>query len=1043
MSIKLNAFCTVAALICLHALVPESTERAAAAEVSYTKDVLPILSRNCLHCHGQDPSHRNASLRLDCFESPSDDAFGSEHVIERGDPEQSEFFARVTAEDAELRMPPVDSGKVLKPAEIEVLRNWIAQGARYEPHWAFVTPRRPELPRVKNQAWPRNAIDLFVLSELERENLSPSPPAPRHTLLRRLSLDLTGLPPTVEELEAFEANESPDALQCEIERLLASPHFGERWARTWLDAARYADSDGFEKDKPRQVWVYRDWVINALNRDMGYDQFIVEQLAGDLLPDQAPSHQLATGFLRNSMFNDEGGVDPEQSRMEAMFDRMDAIGKSVLGLTLQCAQCHTHKYDPIEHTDYYRLMAFINNCEEGEVTTYTEPQMRQWTETIQVVRDIEAELKAAEPAWREKLLAWEQSVQCDDVDPWQILRPELDGSGEQKHKLLDDGSVLAQGYAPTKPMTEFAVNVPLKSIKSVRLELLNDPNLPRGGPGRSVEGLCALTEFEVWASPIDRPNDLQRVKIACVSADMNPPERELAAMFDDLSGKRRVTGGIELANDGDFLTAWGIDAGPGRSNVPRQAAFTFETPIESQAGVRLTFRLLQFHGSHHEASLTQNLGRFRFAATDRTDAVADTIPASVRQALCVSAVERTEAQEQEIFAYWRSLVPEWAEANRRIEALWQSHPRGTSQLVLIERESPRATHLLERGDFLKQAEKLTPATPKFLHSLNLEGEREPNRLDFARWLVDKRSPTTARSIVNRIWQGYFGVGFVATADDFGTQGELPSHPQLLDWLAIELMDHDWSLKHIHRLIVSSATYQQRADLTPEMLRDDPANRRLARGPRFRVDAEVVRDVALAASGLLSDEVGGPSVYPPAPEFLFKPPASFMPKVWDHDAGRDRYRRGLYTFRYRSVPYPALENFDAPKGDVSCVRRIRSNTPLQALTTLNEPLSMECARALARKIVTEGGASDAKRLTYAMRRCAARSPAPEELAMLLEFLELQKQRFANAATEAWTLIAGDAQPAISRLPENVSPDDMAAWTATARVLLNLDEVITKD
>jgi hypothetical protein len=511
-------------------------------------------------------------------------------------------------------------------------------------------------------------------------------------------------------------------------------------------------------------------------------------------------------------------------------------------------------------------------------------------------------------------------------------------------------------------------------------------------------------------------------------------------VFDDRSKRRRVTGPIHYAIDGVDETAWSGDIGPGRSNVPHQAVFVLEKPIEVAAGQRITFGLVQNHGGwNSDDNQNNNLGRFRFAVTSAENAVADPVPAAVRKILAIPAKDRTPEQVDAVFSYWRTTVDDWREMKRRLEALWQSHPRGTTQLALIERETPRKTHRLDRGNFLAPLEEVSPGTPGFLHPLEKE---KPNRLDFARWLADRRSPTTARAIVNRIWLAYFGTGLVSTAEDLGTQGDLPTHPELLDWLAVELMENNWSLKHIHRLIVSSATYQQSAVATPELLERDQANQFLARGPRYRVDAETVRDIALAASGLLTNKIGGPSVYPPAPEFLFQPPTSYGPKTWFYDTGPDKYRRGLYTFRYRSVPYPALETFDAPRGDVACVRRVRSNTPLQALTTLNEALYLEAARELAKRVVSEGGREDDKRIEYAFRRCLAREPRPEELAVLSDFLDRQKERFHADGADPWALLT-DEKEEKPELPANATAPELAAWTALSRVVLNLDETITKE
>ena len=1008
----------------------------AAEKIDFQRQVRPLLADKCLACHGRDEAHREGSLRLDERAAALQGGDSELPAIVPEQPDKSELVRRIFAADEGERMPPPDSKKALTAAEKDLLKRWVAEGAQYESHWAFTAPARPSVPEVKNMAWPKNEIDRFILARLEREGLAPSPPADRVTLLRRLSLDLIGLPPSIDEVDQFVGEH---AYQVAVQRLLASPHYGERWGRIWLDGARYADSDGYEKDKPRFVWAYRDWVVSALNRDLPYDQFVIEQIAGDLLPDATQDQVVATGFLRNSMINEEGGVDPEQFRMEAMFDRMDALGKSMLGLTIQCSQCHDHKYDPITQEDYYRVFAFLNDTHEANVAVYPPDQLMQRAEILRKIAEIESDLKHRLQDWPERMAAWEESVK-EDQPEWTIVKPEPDASGGQKHYVLDDGSILAQGYAPTKHTTEFEVVTSLENITAVRLELLNDPNLPRGGPGRSIKGTCALTEFRLEAAPADGSGKMEEVKLAAATADVNPPEKELEAIYHDKSDKKRVTGPIAYALDRNNETAWTTDVGPGRSNVPRKAVFTLEKPLAHAGGTKLKFRLTQNHGGwNSDDNQNNNLGRFRFAVTGAADAKADPLPAAVRRAIATPPGERSPAQVAAIFGYWRTTVPEWKEAGDKIEELWRQHPPGTSQFTLSAREDHRETFVLARGDFLKPTKPVAPGTPAFLHPLAAEG---PTRLDFARWLVDERSPTAARAIVNRVWQAYFGTGLVATSEDFGLQGEAPSHPDLLDWLAVQFMEDGWSLKKLHQRIVSSATYQQSSRVTPESLARDPDNRLLARGPRFRLEAEAVRDVALAASGLLSSKLGGPPVYPPAPDFLFVPPASYGPKVWKEDKGPDRYRRAIYTFRFRSVPYPALEAFDAPNGEVSCVRRVRSNTPVQALVTLNEPLFLECARALALKTLECGGASDEDRLAYAFRRATARMPDETERATLLALLHKQTERFSHEGAKPWDLAANDpANP--PPLPEGITPAQAAAWTAVSRVVLNLDETITKE
>jgi hypothetical protein len=623
------------------------------------------------------------------------------------------------------------------------------------------------------------------------------------------------------------------------------------------------------------------------------------------------------------------------------------------------------------------------------------------------------------------------------------LRPEVDGesTGGQKYLPREDGSFLALGYAPTKHTVKMTVKTDLAPITAFRLELLNDPNLPLGGPGRSIKGAGALTEFRVEAAPADGKGKPISIKFSGASADLKPPEAPLEAIFDDRSNRKRVTGPISFAIDGKDETAWCTDAGPGRRNQPRKAVFTIEKPISFPGGTVLTFRLTQNHGGwNSDDNQNYNLGCFRLSLTTTPGAVADPLPAEIRAILEVPRQKRTPAQAGAVFSFWRTTVPELTGASAWIESLQRQHPEGSAQLALFERAQKRSTHMLQRGDFLKPGREVKPGVPSFLNPL--PSGAPPTRLSFARWMAARDAPTTARSLVNRVWQAYFGTGIVATSEDLGTQCEAPSHPELLDWLAVEFMDSGWSLKRLQRLIVTSQTYQQSSAADPRLLARDPYNRLLARGPRFRVDAEVVRDVALATSGLLNAKIGGPSVFPPAPAFLFQPPTSYGPKVWSEATGPNRFRRALYTFRYRSVPYPALEVFDSPNGDFACVRRNRSNTPLQALATLNEPLNLECARALAMRAILEGGSTDPDRIAHAFRLCVARQPAEPETTALLAMLHRQTQRFQRSGADPWALAAADPSKPPA-LPAGVSPQELAAWTAVARVLLNLDETITKE
>jgi len=899
----------------------------------------------------------------------------------------------------------------------------------------------------------RSPVDRFIVARLEREGLNLSPEADRVTLLRRLHLDLTGLPPSPSEVDHFLADKTPGAWDRVVSSLLASPHHGERWGRHWLDAARYADSDGFEKDKPRFVWAYRDWVVDALNRDLPYDQFLIEQIAGDLLPQATDSSRVATGFLRNAMLNEEGGADPEQFRIDGLIDRMDCIGKAVLGITIQCAQCHDHKYDPISQEEYYRFFAFLNNDHESSVVAYSPSQQLQRDQLARQIREQEEILRHTTADWQVRMAAWEASVRGDQPE-WTVVHCEHVGERGERFYQYEDGSIRAASYAPTQWAPHFRGTNGLTSISAFRLEQLTDPNLPCQGPGRSIRGMAALSEFKVTATDPENPTNKFSVKFIQATADFANEGKSLEAEFDDRSDKKRTYGPVSHAIDGKKETAWGIDAGPGRRNQSRKAVFVAEKPVSFPKGAILEFELHQEHGGWNSDDLqTHNLGRFRLSVSSATNAVADPLPAVVREIVMKTPAEgRSPAQTGAVFSYWRTTQTNFAEANTRIEALRKQWPEGAPALVFAARqgqgpgESRMTTRLLRRGDWLKPDREVTHGTPAFLHSL--PAGADDSRLTLARWLVNPRSPTTARVAVNRLWQQYFGVGLVESVEDLGMQSPPASNRELLDWLAVEFMQPSqpgvapWSIKHLHRLIVSSAAYRQVSRVSPVLLERDPNNRLLARGPRFRVEGEIVRDIALSVSGLMNPTLGGRAVYPPAPEFLFQPPASYGPKTWRVETGPDRYRRSLYTFRFRSIPYPVLQAFDAPNGDVSCVRRLRSNTPLQALTSLNEPQFVEAARALARKSVNEGGKTDDQRITFAFRQVLSRLPQAEELKALRRLLNQQRARIAEGWLNAAEMAVGKSEP-VTGLPPGVTPATLAAHTAVARALLNLDETITKE
>jgi len=795
-----------------------------AATVDFNRDIRPILSDNCYHCHGPDASSRKAGLRFDIHANALAGGKSELPSIVPGKPDESELIARIFSQDSEEIMPTPEANKTLSAAQKDLLRRWIAEGAKWDEHWAYVAPTRPEIPKIENpKSNTENPADAFILARLRKEKIAPAPAADSLTLIRRVSLDLTGLPPTPAEVAAFlsdSARNPKSAYAALVERLLASPHFGERQARPWLDVARYSDSNGYSIDAPRQIWKYRDWVVAALNRDQPYDQFVIEQLAGDLLPNPTIDQKIATGFNRNTQINQEGGIDPEQFRVEAVMDRVATFGSAFLGLTVACAQCHDHKFDPIPQRDYFRLYAFFNNT----------------------------------------------------VD---------DGHG----KSTPGGTLAFPGESyPTD-------NFPA-AIEEARTDLENFLN----ARGRDI---------------------------AAWQATLTPEERK--------------------------------QFGP----VARVAV---NLPWDKQ----------------------------------------------------------TLAQRRALFGTFRRDDSEFSARHEKLASLERQEAKAITTLVMAELPQPRASVLFIKGDFTRPGEPVTPGTLEILPPLT-SANPAPNRLDLARWLFDPAHPLTARVMVNRIWQQYFGHGLVETENDFGSQGSLPTHPELLDWLATEFVAQKWSMKAIHRLIVTSDTYRQSSLARPDLDLVDPLNKLLARQSRLRLDAELVRDVALAASGLYHPALGGPPVYPPQPDGVMNLGQS--KRAWIASTGPARFRRALYTHHWRATPHPAVAVFDAPDGFSACTRRLRSNTPLQALTLLNDLQFFEFAEALAARIQREGGANDATRLDYAFRLCVSRSPTAAESTRLLTLLrDLQDPARATAADPAAT--------------------PYEAWTTIARVLLNLDETITR-
>ena len=1010
----------------LPAVAAPTLPPAAGRSVDFTADIQPILATRCYSCHG--PDKQKSDLRWDDKASVFKTG---EHgpILIPGRSAESRVVRLVAGLEPDTIMPP--KGERLSAAEIGLLRAWIDQGAKWpkdspvaldkrRAHWAFKAPLRPVVPPVKARKWPRNAIDQFILARLEHEKLAPAPEAERNVLIRRLSLDLTGLPPSVKEVEEFTHDRRADAYDRLIERLLASPHYGERWARHWLDVARYADSNGYEKDRPRTIWPYRDWVIDAFNRDLPYDQFAVEQLAGDLLPNATQDQKVATGFLRNSMLNQEGGIEPEQFRVEALIDRMDTLGKAFLGLTINCCQCHNHKYDPFTQKEYYQLYAFLNNDDEAFLEVPTPEQVTERNQIRAQIRDLEDHAINESPKLVETMAAWEQTLAAPTTN-WTVLEPKDWQNFATKFEKQEDFSLLGGGDLQPGGVMRVWTETTLTNITGFRLEALTNANLIYGGPGVLGKGSFLVREFTVEASPLDGSKTNQ-IKFRRALADQEAP-------------------GFSITNaiDGDMdKGGWCPALTPDERNQNHYAVFECQEPCGFPGGTRLLITLhQQAGGGDKETKLDcYMLGCLRLSATtDSAPLKIDPLTAGQRALLAIPAPQRSVDQKRELFEAFRRSAPAFSSLNQHIAEVWTNWPYPPTTLVLHQRTPPRVTHVFKRGDRLRPAEEVTPDVPSVLHPFPADAPR--NRLGLAKWIIDRRSPTTARVIVNRVWQAYFGQGLVTTPEDFGTRVEAPSHPELLDWLAVEFMDSGWSFKHLHRLIVSSATYRQSSRITPELYARDPYNRLLARGPRFRMEGEVVEDIAFAVSGLLNPKIGGPSVYPPIPASVGD--TVYGGFSWPESKGAERYRRGLYTFWKRSLPFPSLLAFDVPTGDTSCPRRVRSNTPLQALTTLNEKAFVEAAQAMALRVLKEGGADNRTRAAYAFELCTGRKPTEPELAKLLKFWQEQYGYFENHSASAISV----AVPELKDMPADINVHKAAAWAMLSRAILNLDETITKE
>jgi len=1138
----------------------QATAPASSPAIDFSRDIKPILSNNCFFCHGPDPAERKGGkdgLRLDTEAGAVADQGGASAIV-KGQPDKSELVRRVSSTDPDVQMPPKATGKRLSEREVSLLKEWIKQGGNYAAHWSYAKPVRPTVPAVKDAAWAKSEIDRFILSRLEKEGLKPLAEADRHSLIRRVSLDLTGLPPTWTDVEAFVNDKDANAFEKVVDRLLKSPAYGEHFGHMWLDLARYADSAGYADDPSRTIWAFRDYVIKALNANKPFDQFTIEQIAGDLLPDATDDQIIATAFHRNTLTNSEGGTNDEEFRNVAVVDRVNTTMAVWMGTTMACAQCHTHKFDPITQEEYFRVFAFFNNTDDADrrdesplLSRFTESQLQQQSQLQNEQAAIEMKLQNSTPELAAGQVKWEQSFPLDLK--WTATKPAAaSSSGGSELVIADDASIKA---ATGSKMAKYTIDVPLSAtdktnVNALRLEAIPDDALPGQGPGfgggnfvlsklsafvqppegarltgRIVRvenlakgGFLHLAEVQVfsgadnvarmgeakqistdydgppqlaidgntsgeyanksvthtaaadnawWEVDLKADQPLDRIvvwnrtdagtdarltnwRVSVLSAnrdvvwefkstDLIKPSRELS-----LSGVRDVKFVAAFADheqpmfeaknaiDGKANSGWAIGGETGQPHVLTAIA---AAPVEAPAGSKLVVTLDQ--SSTFESHV---LGKFRLSWTNDTRVAefAKTPPA-ILAILNIASDKRTDSQKQELAKHYVSIAPELkADRDKLAAVMKQLTDLKPAMTVPIMKELAtnmrRKTKLQYRGNFEDLGQDVTEGTPAAFPPLPKDAP--PNRLTLAKWLIDANNPLTSRVIANRFWEQVFGIGLVSTSEDFGAQGDQPFHPELLDWLAVELVDGGWDMKRFVKLLVMSNAYRQSSKVTPELFERDPDNRLLARGPRFRLSAEMIRDQALAISGLLSPKMYGPSAKPPQPTSGLS--AAFGSSTdWMTSAGEDKFRRGLYTEWRRSNPYPSMSTFDAPNREVCTVRRSRTNTPLQALVTLNDPVYVEAAQALARRIATSGATPRDKTL-FAFRQVTARNPTDDELNRLEKLFTASREQLQKQPDHALKLATDPLGPA----PKDADISELAAWTLVGNVLLNLDEMLMK-
>ncbi len=1171
-------------LACLGS-IPSPT--AAAERVRFNRDIRPILSDHCYACHGPDQKALKASLRLDLKQGLFEPLKSGEVAVVPGRLDESELLRRIVHGDEDEVMPPKKAGKPLTTEQIALFRRWVEEGADWQGHWAYVKPEHVEPPEVRDPDWAVNEIDGFVLARLEKEGLPPSAPASKEKLIRRAALDLTGLPPTIEEIDRFLADESPKAYEQVVDRLLESKAYGERQAMFWLDLARYGETQGYHHDAHRDMWHWRDWVIDAFNKNMPFDQFTVEQLAGDLLPEPTRDQLIATGFHRNEMTTSEGGALPEEYAVKYVAGRVDTTARVWMGTSMACAECHDHKYDPIKQKDYYRFFSFFNTIPEYGLDRQSNPEPRlelRSPDHSKRLAALDAEVAALELARRKvteepnavysaEQTLWETGLRERIIDNWRPLLPvELESGSGATLTAHADNVISASGENASQDVYNLKLQTPADSITGLRLEALPGDGTPVQGAGRGGAGEFVLTRIELTARSANPERARARFNVPeaggwwhlgpfvggnlkeAFGKNLGPePEADLSVTHaagrlkwtatEALeSGQLKLEGGVgrtvylhrilkvpqaeraELmiggrtalkvwmngtevysrdkfqdaetvpvrvnlkegensllvklvagSDDGSFHiggeirpvleepiaiaqaradssrsgydingtlddlieTGWSVDPKAHESGEPARAWFRFGMPVGFAEGTELTVRLI-----FDSPILQASLARFRLSMTTSADLTSFLdLPVRIATILGKPVGKRSEAEVLEVQVYHRERFVEESKSLAKILADKRTERREFEEsipvsMVMREMENPRQSHVLIRGEYNNPGDVVTPGVPESVFPWN--PDLPPNRLGLARWLLDPAHPLTSRVLVNHLWQQHFGTGLVKTSEDFGAQGEAPSHPGLLDWLATEVVRSGWNIKQLHRLIATSATYRQDSVTTPEQLRHDPGNRLLAHFPRQRLEAEAVRDLSMSVSGLLSSKVGGPSVFPYQPPGLWEQVAFEGTRKWVQSQDSENYRRGLYVYWRRSVPYASFVTFDAPSRETCTVKRPRTNTPLQALVLMNDPVFLEAARSFGERIIRDGGATVVDRVRFAFRTGLGRMPTDEEQQRVIRAYETEFENFLKNRSDANQLIHVGATPPRTE----IDPVELAAWTMVAQVLLNLDETITK-